>query len=99
MLQHQVILFCIGETFTDQPPICPPIDLPVNTRANAADLGGSVPKPGVEVNLGLVSLPGSLYSGIMHIAKYLTFSMFSTSFCISQQIYMFGHSEWFFFYG
>nr|CAB3486626.1 unnamed protein product [Digitaria exilis] len=51
VLQHQVILFCIGETFTDQPPICPPIGLPANTRANAADLGGSVPKPGVEVNL------------------------------------------------
>ncbi|CAN6242258.1 unnamed protein product, partial [Urochloa humidicola] len=51
VLQHQVILFCIGETFTDQPPIYPSIDLPVNTRANAADLGGSVPKPGIEVNL------------------------------------------------
>ncbi|KAF8688275.1 hypothetical protein HU200_042328 [Digitaria exilis] len=51
VLQHQVILFCIGETFTDQPPICPPIGLPANTRANAADLGDSVPKPGVEVNL------------------------------------------------
>ncbi|CAO2041874.1 unnamed protein product [Urochloa humidicola] len=51
VLQHQVILFCIGETFTDQPPIYPSIDLPVNSRANAVDLGGSVPKPGIEVNL------------------------------------------------
>ncbi|XP_066346907.1 protein TRANSPARENT TESTA 9-like isoform X4 [Miscanthus floridulus] len=51
VLQHQVILFCLGETFTEQPPIYPPVDLPVNTRANAADFGGSVPKPGLEVNL------------------------------------------------
>ncbi|OEL26914.1 Protein CLEC16A-like protein [Dichanthelium oligosanthes] len=51
VLQHQVILFCIGETFTDQPPIDPPIDLPVNARANAADFSSLVPKPGVEVNL------------------------------------------------
>ncbi|KAJ1270295.1 hypothetical protein BS78_06G043000 [Paspalum vaginatum] len=51
VLQHQVILFCIGETFTEQPPVCPPIDLPLNTRANAAEFGGSVPKPGLEVNL------------------------------------------------
>jgi len=50
VLQHQVILFCIGETFTDQPPIYPSIDLPVKNRANAADFGGP-PKPGVEVNL------------------------------------------------
>uniref|UniRef100_K3YA43 Uncharacterized protein n=1 Tax=Setaria italica TaxID=4555 RepID=K3YA43_SETIT len=41
----------MAETFTDQPPIYPPIDLPVNTRANAADFDGPVPKPGVEVNL------------------------------------------------
>ncbi|OQU81274.1 hypothetical protein SORBI_3006G035300 [Sorghum bicolor] len=51
VLQHQVILFCLGETFTEQPPIYPPVDLPVSTRANAADFGGSVPKPGLEVNL------------------------------------------------
>jgi protein CLEC16A len=59
VLQHQVILFCIGETFTDQPPIYPPIDLPVNNRANAANFSG-LPKPGVEVNLGLISLLGTL---------------------------------------
>ena len=70
MLQHQVILFCIGEIFTDQPPIYPPIDLPVNTRANAADFSGSVPKPGVEVNLGMISLHGNPYSGIMRNAKF-----------------------------
>lgn len=69
VLQHQVILFCIGETFTDQPPIYPPIDLPVNTRANAADFDGPVPKPGVEVNLGLISLHGNLYSGTMQSAR------------------------------
>jgi len=64
VLQHQVILFCLGETFTEQPPIYPPVDLPVNTRANAADFGGSVPKPGLEVNLGLC-LPINLYASIM----------------------------------
>ncbi|KAM3366781.1 hypothetical protein ACQJBY_015856 [Aegilops geniculata] len=51
MLQHQVILFCLGETFTDQPPIYSPVDLPVNKRATAAGFDGSVPKPGLEVNL------------------------------------------------
>ncbi|KQJ82044.1 protein TRANSPARENT TESTA 9 isoform X1 [Brachypodium distachyon] len=51
VLQHQVILFCLGETLTDQPPTYSPVDLPVNKRANAAGLDGSVPKPGLEVNL------------------------------------------------
>ncbi|AQK43067.1 protein TRANSPARENT TESTA 9 isoform X1 [Zea mays] len=51
VLQHQVILFCLGETFTELPPIYPLVDLPINTRASAADFGGSVPKPGLEVNL------------------------------------------------
>ncbi|KAG8063993.1 hypothetical protein GUJ93_ZPchr0004g39941 [Zizania palustris] len=51
VLQHQVILFCLGETLTDQPPIYSPINLPVNTRATVAGFDGSVPKPGVEVNL------------------------------------------------
>ncbi|XP_062184774.1 protein TRANSPARENT TESTA 9-like isoform X1 [Phragmites australis] len=51
VLQHQVILFCLGETFTDQPPIYSPTDLPLNTRASAADFDGSVPKPGLEINL------------------------------------------------
>lgn len=76
MLQHQVILFCIGETFTDQPPICPPIDLPVNTRANAADLDGPVPKPGVEVNLGLISLHGNLILALRKVQSYLSSSKF-----------------------
>ena len=70
VLQHQVILFCIGETFTDQPPIYPSIDLPVKNRANAADFGGP-PKPGVEVNLGLFSLLGTLF---WHYAKCNVFS-------------------------
>ncbi|KAF7016100.1 hypothetical protein CFC21_029787 [Triticum aestivum] len=51
VLQHQVILFCLGETFTDQLPIYSPVDLPVNKRATAAGFDGSVPKPGLEVNL------------------------------------------------
>ncbi|KAM3386271.1 hypothetical protein ACQJBY_009726 [Aegilops geniculata] len=51
VLQHQVILFCLGETFTDQPRIYSPVDLPVNKRATAAGFDGSVPKPGLEVNL------------------------------------------------
>ncbi|KAL6660439.1 hypothetical protein ACP70R_001985 [Stipagrostis hirtigluma subsp. patula] len=51
VLQHQVILFCLGETFTDQPPIESPMNLPVNTRATSADFDGSVPKPGLEINL------------------------------------------------
>ncbi len=59
MLQRQVILFCLGETLTDQPPIFSPTDLPVNNRATLAGFDGSVPKPGLEVNLGL-SLPGNL---------------------------------------
>lgn len=68
VLQHQVILFCLGETFTDQPPIYSPMDLPVNNRANAAGFDGSVPKPGLEVNLGL-GLLESLYAHIIESAK------------------------------
>uniref|UniRef100_A0A0D9W3A0 Uncharacterized protein n=1 Tax=Leersia perrieri TaxID=77586 RepID=A0A0D9W3A0_9ORYZ len=51
VLQRQVILFCLGETLTDQPPIYSPIDLPVNNRGTIAGIDGSVPKPGLEVNL------------------------------------------------
>ncbi|KAM0901833.1 hypothetical protein ACQ4PT_019699 [Festuca glaucescens] len=51
VLQRQVILFCLGETFTDQPPVHSPVDPPVNKRASAAGFDGSVPKPGLEVNL------------------------------------------------
>ncbi|KAK3142856.1 hypothetical protein QOZ80_4BG0352680 [Eleusine coracana subsp. coracana] len=51
VLQHQVLLFCLGETFSEQPPICSPVDMPVNTRAIAAKFDGSVPKPGLEINL------------------------------------------------
>ncbi|CAM0904983.1 unnamed protein product [Alopecurus aequalis] len=51
VLQRQVILFCLGETFTDQPPVHTLVDLPVNKRASAAGFDGSVPKPGLEVNL------------------------------------------------
>ncbi|KAL6851525.1 hypothetical protein ACP4OV_020458 [Aristida adscensionis] len=51
VLQRQVLLFCLGETFTDQPPIYSAMDLPVNTRASSADFAGSVPKPGLEINL------------------------------------------------
>uniref|UniRef100_A0A0E0P701 FPL domain-containing protein n=1 Tax=Oryza rufipogon TaxID=4529 RepID=A0A0E0P701_ORYRU len=51
VLQRQVILFCLGETLTDQPPIFSPTDLPVNNRATLAGFDGSVPKPGLEVNL------------------------------------------------
>jgi protein CLEC16A len=52
VLQHQVLLFCLGETFSEQPPIHSPTDLHVNSRANAANFDGSVPKPGLEMNLG-----------------------------------------------
>ncbi|XP_006652159.3 protein TRANSPARENT TESTA 9 [Oryza brachyantha] len=51
VLQHQVILFCLGETLTDQPPIYSPIDSPVNNRATLAGFDASIPKPGLEVNL------------------------------------------------
>ncbi|GJN27907.1 hypothetical protein PR202_gb15970 [Eleusine coracana subsp. coracana] len=51
VLQHQVLLFCLGESFSEQPPICSPVDMPVNTRAIAAKFDGSVPKPGLEINL------------------------------------------------
>jgi hypothetical protein len=37
------------------------MDLAVNTRANAAIFDGSMPKPGLEINLG-VDLVGTLYS-------------------------------------
>jgi len=80
VLQHQVILFCIGEIFTDQPPIYPSIDLPVKNRANAADFGGP-PKPGVEVNLGLISLLGTLFC-IMQSAMYLSSSKFVNNNCL-----------------
>jgi protein CLEC16A len=64
VLQHQVLLFCLGETFSEQPPIHSPMDLPVNTRANAAIFDGSMPKPGLEINLG-ADLVGTLYSDSM----------------------------------
>ncbi|KAL5216722.1 hypothetical protein ABZP36_008123 [Zizania latifolia] len=51
VLQHQVILFCLGEALTDQPPIYSPINLHVNNRATVAGLDGSIPKHGLEVNL------------------------------------------------
>jgi hypothetical protein len=70
MLQHQVLLFCLGETFSEQPPIHSPMDLHVNSRANAANFDGSVPKPGLEMNWG-AGLVGTLYSYCVGSSKVL----------------------------
>ncbi|KAF8400228.1 hypothetical protein HHK36_013525 [Tetracentron sinense] len=50
VLHHQLHIFSLGGALPDQPPIHPPIDLPINSRAKTAGLD-VLPKPGTEINL------------------------------------------------
>nr|XP_012464333.1 unnamed protein product [Gossypium raimondii] len=58
VLLHQLQIFSLGRTLPEQPPIQPQIDIPEISRARAAGLDVSGPKPGTEVkfeNWSLVS--------------------------------------------
>ncbi|XP_040941675.1 protein TRANSPARENT TESTA 9 isoform X2 [Gossypium hirsutum] len=58
VLLHQLQIFSLGRALTEQPPIQPQIDIPEISRARAAGLDVSGPKPGTEVkfeNWSLVS--------------------------------------------
>jgi hypothetical protein len=59
------------------------MNLPVNTRANAADLDGPVPKPGVEVNLGLISLHGNLILALRKVQVILAPRNLLTDNCLA----------------
>ncbi|XP_061361576.1 protein TRANSPARENT TESTA 9 [Gastrolobium bilobum] len=52
VLLHQLQIFTLGRTLSEQPPIYPPGDLPANCRAQTSGLDVSGPKPGTEVRLG-----------------------------------------------
>ncbi|XP_058113626.1 protein TRANSPARENT TESTA 9-like isoform X3 [Magnolia sinica] len=50
VLRHQIRIFCSGGALPDQPPVCPPSELPGHTRTKSGiDDGG--PKPGSEINI------------------------------------------------
>lgn len=49
VLLHQLQIFSLGRALTEQPPIQPQIDIPEISRARAAGLDVSGPKPGTEV--------------------------------------------------
>lgn len=49
VLLHQLQIFSLGRTLPEQPPIQPQIDIPEISRARAAGLDVSGPKPGTEV--------------------------------------------------
>ncbi|KHF99193.1 Protein CLEC16A [Gossypium arboreum] len=48
VLLHQLQIFSLGRALTEQPPIQPQIDIPEISRARAAGLDVSGPKPGTE---------------------------------------------------
>ncbi|XP_047171374.1 protein TRANSPARENT TESTA 9-like isoform X3 [Vigna umbellata] len=52
VLLHQLQIFTLGRTLTEQPLIYPPGDLPANCRAQGSGLDVSGPKAGTEVSLG-----------------------------------------------
>ncbi|XP_014509724.1 uncharacterized protein LOC106768871 isoform X2 [Vigna radiata var. radiata] len=52
VLLHQLQIFTLGKTLTEQPLIYPPGDLPANCRAQGSGLDVSGPKAGTEVSLG-----------------------------------------------
>ncbi|KAL5769144.1 hypothetical protein ACOSQ2_015927 [Xanthoceras sorbifolium] len=49
ILLLQLQIFSLGRVLPDRPPICPPSDVPENSRAKIAGLGISGPKPGTEL--------------------------------------------------
>lgn len=52
VLLHQLQIFTLGRPLPEQPPILPPGDLPVDSRAQTSGLDAPFPKPGTEVSLG-----------------------------------------------
>ncbi|KAI4380577.1 hypothetical protein MLD38_006754 [Melastoma candidum] len=51
VLLHQLLLFSAGRILPEKPPIDPRTDNPDNSRAKAAGIDVSGPKPGTEINL------------------------------------------------
>ncbi|XWS73298.1 hypothetical protein CRYUN_Cryun02cG0116300 [Craigia yunnanensis] len=51
VLLHQLQIFSLGRPLPEQPPIHPPINIPEISRARAAGLDVSGPKPGTEIRL------------------------------------------------
>ncbi|XP_028774093.1 protein TRANSPARENT TESTA 9 isoform X2 [Neltuma alba] len=51
VLLHQLQIFTLGRPLPEQPPILPPGDLPVDSRAQTSGLDALYPKPGTEVSL------------------------------------------------
>ncbi|XP_027919665.1 protein TRANSPARENT TESTA 9-like isoform X1 [Vigna unguiculata] len=52
VLLHQLQIFTLGRTLSEQPLIYPPGDLPANCRAQGSGIDVSGPKAGTEVSLG-----------------------------------------------
>ncbi|WRX34046.1 CLEC16A/TT9 [Theobroma cacao] len=51
VLLHQLQIFSLGRALPEQPSILPPIDIPEMSRATAAGLDVSGPRPGTEIRL------------------------------------------------
>ncbi|XP_021275789.1 uncharacterized protein LOC110410438 isoform X2 [Herrania umbratica] len=51
VLLHQLQIFSIGRALPEQPSILPPVDIPEMSRAGAAGLDVSGPRPGTEIRL------------------------------------------------
>ncbi|KAI4335345.1 hypothetical protein L6164_013999 [Bauhinia variegata] len=51
VLLHQLQIFTLGRDLPEQPPICPPSDLPENSHAQTSGLDAAGPRPGTEVSL------------------------------------------------
>ena len=56
VLLHQLQIFFLGRALPEQPPTCPPSDIPENCRARNAGLDVSGPKLGSELRLGQFSI-------------------------------------------
>jgi hypothetical protein len=56
VLLHQLQIFFLGRALPEQPPTCPPSDIPENSRARNAALDVSGPKLGSELRLGQFSI-------------------------------------------
>ncbi|KAJ6331798.1 hypothetical protein OIU76_010226 [Salix suchowensis] len=55
VLLHQLQIFSLGRALPEQPPTCPPSEIPENSRAGNAGLDVSGPKLGSELRLGCVA--------------------------------------------
>ncbi|CAM8891940.1 unnamed protein product [Rhodiola kirilowii] len=52
VLLHQLQIFSLGRTLPEQPPVNPPSDALLSSRATTAGLESNGPKPGTELKLG-----------------------------------------------